>query len=256
LEGLLQFYGLEGTNSHNAMDDILATRSLASYCYGRLSEKVDEQKAFIGHKVMKDIQRRMMKNYYPLYLHTFNKLYSREISEENTFIFEFQYIYDRMRESNYIEEIKRFDYMKALFDKVVINQDEDLYFNQQLVNHIYEFRTFNEADLYQNGIINERLHIMTIHKAKGLEFDNVFIYNITNGIFPHFKSTDPSEDAKVLYVAMSRARKRVWITYRSVVSSFLQDDKVMHHFEEMNEGKLQRLLKFEQTFVRNDEDEE
>jgi DNA helicase-2/ATP-dependent DNA helicase PcrA len=97
---------------------------------------------------------------------------------------------------------------------------------------------------------------MTIHKAKGLEFDNVFIYNITNGIFPHFKSTDPSEDAKVLYVAMSRARKRVWITYRSVVSSFLQNDKVMHHFEEMNEGKLQRLLKFEQTFVRNDEDEE
>ncbi|MEE3415115.1 MAG: 3'-5' exonuclease [Prevotella sp.] len=256
LEGLLQFYGLEGTNSHNAMDDILATKSLASYCYNRLLEKVDEQKVFIEHKVMKDIQRRMMKNYYPLYLHTFNKLYSREISEENTFIFEFQYIYDRMRESNYIEEIKRFNYMKALFDKVVINQDEDIYFNQQLVNHIYEFRTFNEADLYQNGIINERLHIMTIHKAKGLEFDNVFIYNITNGVFPHYKSTDTLEDAKVLYVAMSRARKRVWITYRNAISSFLQDDKVLHHFEDMNEGKLQRLMKFEQSFVRNDEDEE
>lgn len=256
LEGLLQYYGLEGTNSHNAMDDIMATKSLAAYCYGKLSEKVDEQLEFIEHKVMKDIQRRMMRNYYPLYEHTFSKLYSREISEENTFIHEFQYIYDRMCESNFIKEINRFDYMKALFEKVVINPNEDLYFNQQLVNHIYEFRTFNEADLYQNGIINERLHIMTIHKAKGLEFDNVFIHNITNGVFPWYKSTDTLEDAKVLYVAMSRARKRVWITYRSVVSSFLQDDKVMHHFEEMNEGKLQRLMKFEQTFVKNNEDED
>ena len=255
LEGLLQFYHLEGTNSHNAMDDILATKSLASYCYNKLLEKVDEQKAFIEHKVMKDIQRRMLKNYYPLYEHTFNKLYSREISKENTFIYEFQYIYDRMRESNYIEEIKRFDYMKALFEKVVINPEEDKYFNQQLVGHIYELRTFNEADLYQNGIITERLHIMTIHKAKGLEFDNVFIHNITNGVFPRYNSDNSLEDAKVLYVAMSRACKRVWITYRSNVSSFLQGDTVLHHFDEMSEGKLEKLMKFEDSFVRFDDGE-
>lgn len=256
LEGLLQFYGLEGTNSHNAMDDILATKSLATYCYNKLLEKVDEQKAFIEHKVMKDIQRRMLKNYYPLYEHTFKKLYSRDISEENTFIYEFQYIYDKMRESNYIDEISRFNYMKALFEKVVINQADDIYFNQQLVGHIYEFRTFNEADLYQNGIITERLHIMTIHKAKGLEFDNVFIHNITNGDFPRYNSTNTLEDAKVLYVAMSRARKRVWITYRNVVSQFIQDDKVLHHFEEMNEGKLEKLMKFEDNFVRFDDENE
>lgn len=203
---------------------------------------------------MKDIQRRMLKNYYPLYEHTFKKLYSREISEENTFIYVFQYIYDKMRESNYIEEIKRFDYMKALFEKVVINHDEDVYFNQQLVGHIYEFRTFNDADLYQNGIITERLHIMTIHKAKGLEFDNVFIHNITNGVFPIYNSTNDIEDAKVLYVAMSRACKRVWITFRSNVSSFLQGDTVLHHFEEMSEGKLEKLMKFEENFVRYDEE--
>lgn len=255
LEGLLQFYGLEGTNSHNAMDDILATKSLALYCYNKLIEKVDVQRGFIEHKVMKDIQRRMMKNYFPLYVHTFNKLYSRDISKENTFVFEFQYIYDRMRESNYIDEIKNFNYMKALFEKVVINQSKDIYFNQQLVGHIYEFRTFNEADLYQNGIIQERLHIMTIHKAKGLEFDNVFIHNITNGVFPRYDSSDNSDDAKVLYVAMSRAHKRVWITYRNVVSKFIKDDKIYHHFEEMNEGKLEKLMKFEENFVKYDDEE-
>jgi hypothetical protein len=55
---------------------------------------------------------------------------------------------------------------------------------------------------------------------------------------------------------MSRARKRVWITYRNVVSQFIQDDKVLHHFEEMNEGKLEKLMKFEDNFVRFDDENE
>lgn len=52
------------------------------------------------------------------------------------------------------------------------------------------------------------------------------------------------------------ARKRVWITYRNVVSQFIQDDKVLHHFEEMNEGKLEKLMKFEDNFVRFDDEKE
>ena len=55
--------------------------------FGLKIKKMD--KTIIEHKVMKDIQRRMMRNYYPLYEHTFNKLYSRDISEETTFIYEF-----------------------------------------------------------------------------------------------------------------------------------------------------------------------
>ena len=253
LEGLLKLYHLEGTNSHNAMDDILATKSLAEYCYNKLLEKVDSQIAFIEHPVMKDIQKRILKYYYPLYQHTYSKLYSDRICDENTFDVEFQYIYEQMVDSKYIEPIKMFDYMKALFNKVVIDKENDKYFNHQLTRHIYEFRTFYEADLYQNGIITERLHIMTIHKAKGLEFDNVFVHNVTYGVFPHYRSTEPKEDAKVLYVAMSRAMKRVWITYKRSLSPFLEEDVVKHHFEEMSEGKLEKLMKFEEAMIAHDD---
>ena len=123
-----------------------------------------------------------------------------------------------------------FNYMRKLFDKVVINHTEDRYFNQQLVNHIDEYRTFNETDLYQNKIIDEHVHIMTIHKSKGLEFDNVLVYDITDGIIPYFTSRNPIEYARVLYVAMSRAQKRLWITHKPDLSRFLEKPEVNKTF--------------------------
>ena len=251
LEGLLEVYGLEGVNSHNAMDDINATKSLAEYCFWQIIPMVEKQMNYISQPMMKDIQRRMMRNYYPLYIHTFEKLYSDVIDAEHTFDYEFNYVYKHMVEKNYIEPIKLFDYMRALFNKVVIDSTKDFYFNSQLINHIYEFRTFNEADLYQNGIITERVHIMTIHKSKGLEFDNVFIHNATEGVIPHYRSTNPIEDAKVLYVGMSRAKKRVWLTYNQNASRFLRVPEVQHHFDEMIEGQRDKLLEMEmKMFVK------
>ena len=156
-----------------------------------------------------------------------------------------------MLENNFIKPIEHFDYMRALFDKVVINKDTDKYFNHQLLNHLYEFRTFNEADLYQNGIITERIHIMTIHKSKGLEFDNVVMYNISANVFPHYRSKDINEDARVLYVGMSRAKKRLFITYMGRISQFIDNhDKVKEHFYDMPEGQKNKLLKMEERFVK------
>lgn len=251
LKGLLEVYGLKGINSHNALDDIRATKSLMSYCYEKILPLLPEQQIFLNHHVMKSIQRRLLKNYYPLYKHTKDKLFSPEKSDNNTFNFEFDYVYNFMLEKNYIKPIERFDYILALFDKVVINKDADIYFNQQITNHLYEFRTFNEADLYQNGIITERIHIMTIHKSKGLEFDNVLMYNISKNVFPHYKSKNINEDARVLYVGMSRAKKRLFITYEGRISQFIdQHNKVKEHFYDMPEGQKLRLLKFEEKFVK------
>lgn len=251
LEGLLEIYGLEGVNSHNALDDIKATKSLMSYCYSKILPLIQQQKDFLYLEEIKRVQKRLLKNYYPLYKHTKDKLYSPNICDENTFDYEFKYIYDSMLEKNYIKAIERFDYMCALFDKVVIDKEKDIYFNQQLVNHLYEFRTFNEADLYQNGIIKERIHIMTIHKSKGLEFDNVLIYNVSSGVFPHYRSKTPDEDARVLYVGMSRAKKRIYITYEGHISQFIdKHDKVKEHFYDMPEGQKLKLLKFEEKFVK------
>ena len=250
LKHLIATYNLEGINSHNAIDDVLATVSLAKYCYDKCLPLLELQKKFISHSVLKKIQSNLIKNYLPIYQHTKDKLYDGEISPENSFNFEFKFIYDTMLSKKYIKEIPLFEYMRQLFNKVVISED-DIYFNHQLTRHLYEFRTFNEADLYENGIINENIHIMTIHKAKGLQFDSVFIHNVSYGVFPHYNSRNESEDARVLYVAMSRARKRVFISFQNSISKFIGNhEKVKEHFYFMPEVQKDRIVKMEEMFVK------
>ncbi|MGO3870931.1 UvrD-helicase domain-containing protein [Alcaligenes sp. SORT26] len=69
----------------------------------------------------------------------------------------------------------------------------------------------NQAQAGQDAI-----QLMTIHAAKGLEFDAVFITGLEEGLFPHENSLfDPGgieEERRLMYVAITRARQRLYIT--------------------------------------------
>ena len=72
----------------------------------------------------------------------------------------------------------------------------------------------SEADTVETGA--QRLPLMTVHVAKGLEFPTVFVVGLEEGIFPHFASLDdPSaieEERRLCYVAMTRAESRLYLT--------------------------------------------
>jgi DNA helicase-2/ATP-dependent DNA helicase PcrA len=63
----------------------------------------------------------------------------------------------------------------------------------------------------------ERVSLMTLHNAKGLEFDTVFITGLEEGLIPHYKSQNDQrqyeEERRLLYVGITRARKRLYMTY-------------------------------------------
>lgn len=62
---------------------------------------------------------------------------------------------------------------------------------------------------------DDAVMICTVHQAKGLEFDHVFIAGAVEGEFPHLKSEDVDrqrEEQRLFYVAMTRARKRLFIS--------------------------------------------
>jgi DNA helicase-2/ATP-dependent DNA helicase PcrA len=62
----------------------------------------------------------------------------------------------------------------------------------------------------------DALQLMTVHSAKGLEFDAVFITGLEEGLFPHENSAQEEggleEERRLMYVAITRARKRLYIS--------------------------------------------
>ncbi len=67
----------------------------------------------------------------------------------------------------------------------------------------------------------EGVHLITMHEAKGLEFDVVFIPDMNEGTMPHERSgpKDLEEERRIVYVAMTRARKKLYLSYVKEQSS-------------------------------------
>ncbi len=63
----------------------------------------------------------------------------------------------------------------------------------------------------------DALQLMTIHSAKGLEFDAVFITGLEEGLFPHENSAKEAdgmeEERRLMYVAITRARQRLFLSF-------------------------------------------
>ena len=63
----------------------------------------------------------------------------------------------------------------------------------------------------------DAVNIMTIHGAKGLEFDTIFIPGLEEGVFPSSKSLDDQdnleEERRLAYVAITRAKQRLYLSY-------------------------------------------
>ena len=74
-----------------------------------------------------------------------------------------------------------------------------------------------EAGEHQAGEGQEAVQLMTVHAAKGLEFDVVFITGLEHGLFPHDNSTQEAdgleEERRLMYVAVTRARQRLYLTH-------------------------------------------
>ena len=58
--------------------------------------------------------------------------------------------------------------------------------------------------------------LMTLHNAKGLEFDTVFIIGMEDGVFPHARAIeagDLEEERRLAYVGITRAKRELYLTY-------------------------------------------
>ena len=74
-----------------------------------------------------------------------------------------------------------------------------------------------EAGDHQAPDGTQALQLMTVHSAKGLEFDAVFVNGLEEGLFPHENSLNQAdgveEERRLMYVALTRARRRLYLSH-------------------------------------------
>ena len=82
-----------------------------------------------------------------------------------------------------------------------------------------QFKTYTELKSYlldiQNSDIqtdDNKVSLMTIHKSKGLEFPVVFLVGCSEGLLPHSKATDIDDEMRLMYVGITRAMDKLYLT--------------------------------------------
>jgi DNA helicase-2/ATP-dependent DNA helicase PcrA len=95
---------------------------------------------------------------------------------------------------------------------------------------------------------------MTVHAAKGLEFDCVFITDLEEGLFPSERSIQDidglEEERRLMYVAITRARKRLYLSHSQtrLLHGQTRYNVRSRFFDELPEGALKWLTPKEQRF--------
>jgi DNA helicase-2/ATP-dependent DNA helicase PcrA len=86
-----------------------------------------------------------------------------------------------------------------------------------LVDYLQQISLFSDTDAYDTS--SDRVALMTLHAAKGLEFENVFIVGVEEGILPHERSNaredqdELEEERRLFFVGITRAKTSLHISY-------------------------------------------
>lgn len=127
-----------------------------------------------------------------------------------------------IEETGYLRELKQEDTEESQ------SRIENL---QELVNVARDFAPEDEgnilgeflaqvalvSDLDETPDADNAVTLMTLHAAKGLEFETVFLAGLEEGIFPHSRSlnnnTEMEEERRLMYVGVTRAKQKLYISY-------------------------------------------
>lgn len=202
LHTLSKLIETEAKPNHNAFYDILATGEVLAH----LRLKIAEQK-----------QKRLeyLEAYY-CYVQEYKEkinalrevIISHPIVESMTYMMnvcEFKTFYGP-KEMEAFRELYRM--IEGLHEKESSIQDN--------IINLLAFSALHYSEIEQSALFKGRIPIITVHQAKGLEFDEVYIAGCNDYVFPSYRSIKENkltEEMRLFYVAMTRAKKHLSISY-------------------------------------------
>ncbi|HNF72280.1 MAG TPA: exodeoxyribonuclease V subunit gamma, partial [Chitinophagaceae bacterium] len=119
-----------------------------------------------------------------------------------------------------VEGLARFENLQELLNSIKefteTPDEEGELKEKQLGVYLQEITLLTDADQQEEGE-EDKVKLMTVHASKGLEFPVVFLVGMEENIFPSSMSmydrNDLEEERRLFYVAITRAREKLWISY-------------------------------------------
>ena len=176
---------------------------------------------------------------------------TKKLSETIKFIMKETGLERHFKKSGTEEDLERLENLRELVS-LTLRYDE-LPPEEAALTLIEEAALQSDQDELKDKKEKDAVRLMTVHAAKGLEFPYVFITGLEEGLFPHARlddeRMDQEEERRLFYVALTRAEKKVWLTYAhartifgseriNIPSSFLSEidekhlDSQVSHFRD------------------------
>ena len=207
LENLSVYFKTEIQSDHNAINDVLSTKDI-------LVKMIDEN-------IRPTIMNRV--NVYKEYISNFTGLYKE--------IIELRSKMSDLRPSEMIDEIitksslmnvydddqERIDNMKHFY-KVAKEMDDTNLSCLDSLNELLKITSLSNSEMDRMLEKHPQIPIITVHQAKGAEFDHVFLAGLQQNNFPSYqsiKNNDLSEEKRVFYVAITRAKKQLYLSWHA-----------------------------------------
>ena len=188
--------------THNAMQDILATSEVLTHLLEQIMQKKQERLEQIEayYCYVEEYKQKLVEIVTYLKQHT--------LSESMTYLMngcDFKNYYDKQQLAS-IRELYRI--IKALEDPQKSHQDN--------IIDLLAFSALHYSEIEQSDLFKGRIPIITVHQAKGLEFEEVYVAGCNEKVFPSYRSIKEqnlSEEMRLFYVAMTRAKRKLYLSY-------------------------------------------
>lgn len=126
-----------------------------------------------------------------------------------------------MEETDYLEYLKKKTKTKNEYISKKENIEQLIYnakASDNLLEYLEEAALIREDKEDEDDSDSSGVSLLTIHSAKGLEYDTVFIVGCEERLFPHWRSIDAGDSAlfeerRLMYVAMTRAERFLYLTH-------------------------------------------
>lgn len=163
--------------------------------------------------------------------------WKNEIAKGDKEIFQiFEMIMNESGYKEYLESLNepdRLENLKSVIDD--IKEFSDTYFDSSIDEYLQQVTLYGNREETMNG---DYIQLMTVHAAKGLEFDTVFVSDMNEGIFPNDRAMKDGshgieEERRLAYVAFTRAKNKLYLTDAGGFNYVLQAN--MHTSRFVNE---------------------